>query len=238
MLLNTGDKVVESKHGLLTTVLRADRRGKEYALEGSVFIGGAVVQWLRDGLGFIQLRRSRSARRERARQRRRLSRARVHRPRRAATGTRNARGAIIGITRGNHAPHRPRGARIDRLPDRRSARGDAEGLPGSSLIELRVDGGAAANDMLMQIQADLLGVPVVRPKVIETTALGAAYLAGLAVDLWKSRDELATHWKVDKRFEPQAWMRLRTPARSGGRATGAQAVGRSRQLGPRLRGGD
>ena len=74
---------------------------------------------------------------------------------------------------------------------------------GQSLMELRVDGGAAANDLLMQFQADLLGVPVVRPKVLETTALGAAYLAGLTVDLWKSRDELATHWKVDKRFEPR-----------------------------------
>jgi glycerol kinase len=95
-------------------------------------------------------------------------------------------------------------------------------------MELRVDGGAAANDLLMQFQADLLGVPVVRPKVLETTALGAAYLAGLTVDLWKSRDELATHWKVDKRFEPQMNRAEREQRMSRWR----EAVGRSRNWAP------
>ena len=114
-----------------------------------------------------------------------------------------ARGTIVGITRGTTAgAPRARGAREHRVPGGRSARRDARRLPASPLTELRVDGGAATNNTLMQIQADLLGVPVVRPAVTETTALGAAYLAGLGVGFWKSTDEITGQWRVDRRFEP------------------------------------
>jgi glycerol kinase len=114
----------------------------------------------------------------------------------------HARGAMVGLTRGTTRAH------ISRAALEAIAYQSAEVLEamqkdsGEHLSELRVDGGASANDLLMQFQADLLGVPVVRPKVLETTALGAAYLAGLTVDLWKSREELASHWQVDRRFEP------------------------------------
>ena len=202
MLLHTGDKVVESKSGLIATSC-AQTRGKEYALEGSVFVGGAVVQWLRDGLEFFQ------------------SSGEVERlaasvldsgdvyvvPAFTGLGAPywdpNARGTIVGLTRGTTRAHIARAA-LESIAFQSAELLEAmQKDAGQSLMELRVDGGAAANDLLMQFQADLLGVPVVRPKVTETTALGAAYLAGLCVALWKSRDELAAHWKVDKRFEPR-----------------------------------
>jgi glycerol kinase len=202
MLLHTGDKVVQSSHGLISTAC-AQTRGKEFALEGSVFVGGAVVQWLRDGLEFFQ------------------SSGEVERlaagvldsgdvyvvPAFTGLGAPywdpNARGAIIGLTRGTTRAHIARAA-LESIAFQSAELLEAmQKDSGTQLYELRVDGGAAANDLMMQFQADLLGVPVVRPKVTETTALGAAYLAGLTVDLWKSRDELASHWKVDKRFEPR-----------------------------------
>ncbi|HTG97391.1 MAG TPA: glycerol kinase GlpK [Burkholderiales bacterium] len=202
MLLHTGDKVVESRSGLISTAL-AQTRGKEFALEGSVFVGGAVVQWLRDGLEFFQ------------------SSGEVERlaasvldsgdvyvvPAFTGLGAPywdpNARGTIVGLTRGTTRAHIARAA-LESIAFQSAELLDAmQKDAGQSLMELRVDGGASANDLLMQFQADLLGVPVVRPKVTETTALGAAYLAGLTTALWKSRDELAAHWKVDKRFEPR-----------------------------------
>jgi glycerol kinase len=201
MLLHTGDKVVESKSGLISTSC-AQTRGKEYALEGSVFVGGAVVQWLRDGLQFFSS--SKEVERLAAEV---LDSGDVYLvPAFTGLGAPywdpNARGTIVGLTRGTTRAHIARAA-LESIAFQsaellEAMQKDSE----QSLMELRVDGGAAANDLLMQFQADLLGVPVVRPKVLETTALGAAYLAGLTVDLWKSRDELATHWKVDKRFEP------------------------------------
>lgn len=204
MLQTTGEEAVASQHRLLTTV--AWRLGDKltYALEGSVFIGGAVVQWLRDGLGIIR----------HAADIEQLARQVPHSdgvylvPAFAGLGAPHwdpyARGTIVGITRGTTAAHIARAA-LDSIALQVADLLDA--MHADSVIqlsELRVDGGAAANDLMMQIQADLLGVPVVRPAVTETTALGAAYLAGLAVGFWRDTSELAQQWKVDRRFEPCA----------------------------------
>jgi glycerol kinase len=201
MLLHTGDKVIRSTSGLLSTSC-AQTDGREFALEGSVFIGGAVVQWLRDGVEFIK------------------SSSEVERlaasvldsgdiylvPAFTGLGSPywdpHARGAIVGLTRGTTKAHIARAA-LESIAFQSAELLEAmQKDSGQQLSELRVDGGAAANDLLMQFQADLLGVPVARPKVLETTALGAAYLAGLTVDLWKSREEIASHWQLDRRFEP------------------------------------
>jgi len=204
MLENTGATPVASSNRLLTTVAWKIGGAMEYALEGSVFIGGAVVQWLRDGLGLIR----ESAQVET------LAGSVVDSggvylvPAFAGLGAPhwdpNARGAIVGITRGTTAGHIARAAvesiafQVADLLDAMRADG------GPPLTELRVDGGAARNDALLQFQADVLQVPVVRPKMTETTALGAAYLAGLAVGFWPSRDALAAQWRIDRRFLPDA----------------------------------
>ena len=202
MLLHTGDRAVQSRNGLVSTAC-AQVKGKEYALEGSVFIAGAVVQWLRDGLGFFKSSGEIEALANSV-----LDSGGVYLvPAFTGLGAPywdpHARGAMLGLTRGTTRAHIARAA-LEAI-----AYQSAEVLEamqkdsGEALAELRVDGGASANDLLMQFQADLLGVPVVRPKVLETTALGAAYLAGLTVNLWKSPEELASHWHVDKRFEPR-----------------------------------
>ena len=202
LLQNTGDRPVESEHRLLTTVAWQVGGRTEYALEGSVFIGGAVVQWLRDGLGLIQ--HSQDVERLAASV---PDNGGVYLvPAFAGLGAPHwdayARGTIVGLTRGSTAGHLARAAlesiayQVGDLLD--AVQRDA----GIALGELRVDGGAARNDMLMQFQADLLGVPVVRPTVTETTAIGAAYLAGLAVGFWASPEEIASQWQAERRFEP------------------------------------
>jgi glycerol kinase len=201
MLLHTGDKVVQSANGLLATAC-AQTRGREYALEGSVFIAGAVVQWLRDQLGFF----SSSSEVER------LAAEVINSgdvfvvPAFTGLGAPywdpNARGAIVGLTRGTSKAHIARAALESIAFQSAEVLEAMQKDSGEKLAELRVDGGASANDLLMQFQADLLDVAVVRPRVLETTALGAAYLAGLTVDLWKSREELAQHWQAARRFEP------------------------------------
>jgi glycerol kinase len=202
MLLHTGDKVVVSSSGLISTAC-AQTKKKEYALEGSVFIAGAVVQWLRDELQFFSS----------SREIEKLAASVLDSgdvfvvPAFTGLGAPywdpNARGAIVGLTRGTSKAHIARAA-LESIAFQSAELLEAmQKDSGEQLRELRVDGGAAANDLLMQFQADLLGVPVVRPKVLETTALGAAYLAGLTVDLWKSREELASHWKAERRFEPR-----------------------------------
>ena len=202
MLLHTGDKVVQSKSGLISTAC-AQTKTREYALEGSVFIGGAVVQWLRDGLEFFSS--SREVEKLAASV---LDSGDVYLvPAFTGLGApywdADARGAMVGITRGTTKAHIARAALESVAFQSAEVLEAMQNDSGQPLAELRVDGGAAANDLLMQFQADLLGVPVVRPRVLETTALGAAYLAGLTVDLWKSREELAAHWQAEKRFEPQ-----------------------------------
>jgi glycerol kinase len=201
MLLHTGDKVIRSQSGLLATSC-AQTGGKEFALEGSVFVGGAVVQWLRDGLEFF----SSSSQVEKLAASVLDSGDVYLVPAFTGLGSPywdpHARGAIVGLTRGTTRAHIARAA-LESIAFQSAELLEAmQKDAGEKLSELRVDGGAAANDLLMQFQADLLGVPVARPKVLETTALGAAYLAGLTVNLWKSREEVASHWQLDRRFEP------------------------------------
>ena len=201
MLLHTGDKVVQSANGLVATAC-AQTPAKEYALEGSVFIAGAVVQWLRDQLGFF----SSSSEVERLASEVLDSGDVFVVPAFTGLGAPywdpNARGTIVGLTRGTTRAHIARAALESIAFQSAEVLEAMQKDSGEKLAELRVDGGASANDLLMQFQADLLGVPVVRPRVLETTALGAAYLAGLTVDLWKSREELARQWKAARRFEP------------------------------------
>ncbi len=202
MLQNTGETAVMSKHRMLTTVAPSVAGKKQYALEGSVFIGGAVVQWLRDGLGLIH-----SAAEVEALAKTVPDNGGVYLvPAFAGLGAPHwdpfARGAIVGITRGTTAGHLAR-AGLESIAHQVTDLLDAMRADSSvALTELRVDGGASNNNMLMQFQADLLGVPVVRPATTETTALGAAYLAGLAVGFWKSTKEITQGWSVARRFEP------------------------------------
>ncbi|HZU29404.1 MAG TPA: glycerol kinase GlpK [Bryobacteraceae bacterium] len=202
MLRNTGTHAPESRHRLLSTVAWKIADRTEYALEGSVFIGGAVVQWLRDGLGLIRASADVEA----------LAASVPDNggvylvPAFAGLGAPHwdpyARGALVGITRGITAGHVARAA-LESIAYQVADLLDAMHADSSQpLTELRVDGGAACDDLLMQFQADILGIPVIRPALTETTAAGAAYLAGLAVGFWKDTRELATHWRVERRFEP------------------------------------
>jgi glycerol kinase len=201
MLQNTGTNAPVSRHKLVTTVAWMRHGAAEYALEGSVFIAGAVVQWLRDGLGLI-----RSSSEVEALARSVPDNGDVYLvPAFAGLGAPHwdqyARGAILGLTRGTTAAHIARAA-VESIAFQTADLVDAMQADGRRLSELRVDGGAARNDFLMQFQSDLIGAPVVRPRVTETTALGAAYLAGLAVGFWKSGDEIARQWRTERRFEP------------------------------------
>jgi len=202
LLLNTGTHAAASKHNLLTTVAWQLDGRLHYALEGSVFIAGAAVQWFRDGLGLI----------ESAAEIEQLAAGVADNggvylvPAFAGLGAPHwdphARGLIAGITRGTTAGHLARAvleAIAYQVADVLDAmRADS----GIEIAELRADGGACANDLLMQIQADLLGLPVVRPRALETTAMGVAYLAGLAVGYWGSQDELHSQWQVERTFRP------------------------------------
>jgi glycerol kinase len=202
LLLNTGDKAIASKNGLITTCA-AQIDTKQFALEGSVFIGGAVVQWLRDGLKLIR----KSVDVEKLAASVPDSGGVYLVPAFTGLGAPHwdpyARGTIVGLTRGSNAGHIARAALESIAFQSAELLRAMQQDSGESLKELRVDGGAAADDMLMQFQADLLGVPVVRPKVLETTALGAAYLAGLATGVWQSLEEIAKQWEVAQRFEPR-----------------------------------
>jgi glycerol kinase len=251
MLMNTGAQAVESQNKLLTTVAWKLDGKLEYALEGAVFVAGAVVAWLRDGLGIIKTSKDIEA----------LARSVPDSgdvflvPAFTGLGAPHwdpyARGTIIGITRGTTSAHIARAAvesiafQVADLGDAmRSDAGFGAGLPTSpsgqqhamsagsgdprttgALTDLRVDGGAAVNDGLLQFQSDILQLPVVRPKITETTALGAAYLAGLATGVWKRRDEIAGHWQVDRRFEPQ----MATDKVAAIRARWREAVRRSQR---------
>jgi glycerol kinase len=204
MLLNTGAQAVASRNNLVTTIAWKRDGRIDYALEGSVFIAGAVVQWLRDGLQII-----RSAADVEALARSVPDNGGVYFvPAFAGLGAPHwdayARGALFGLTRGATGGHLARAA-LESIAFQSADVLDAmQKDAGVTLTELRVDGGATANDLLMQFQADVLGVPVVRPKVLETTALGAAYLAGLATGYWKNADDLRANWQVDRSFEPEA----------------------------------
>lgn len=202
LLLNTGRSAVASKNNLLTTIAWTLEGATDYALEGSVFIGGAVVQWLRDGLKII-----RHAHEVEALAASVPDNGGVYMvPAFAGLGAPHwdayARGAVLGLTRGTTGGHLARAALESIAYQSADVLAAMERDAGLSLAELRVDGGATANNVLMQFQADLLGVPVIRPKVHETTALGAAYLAGLATGYWKSVADVRSNWQVDRVFEP------------------------------------
>jgi glycerol kinase len=225
MLMNIGAEPQISRHQLLTTVAWQLDGRLEYALEGSVFIGGAVVQWLRDGLGIIQS----SADVERLAASVPDSEDVYLVPAFAGLGAPHwdqyARGTITGITRGTTAAHLARAALEGiafQVADVLEVMREDSGI---EINGLRVDGGASANDMLMQFQADLLQAPVVRPKVIETTALGAAYLAGLSTGFWKDREEVSRSWQVDRVFEPQ----MSADEAAKRRARWSQALNRARE---------
>ena len=224
MLMNTGTKPINSKNKLLTTVAWRINGRTEYALEGSVFIAGAAIQWLRDGLGIIRKSADVEA----------LAASVPDTggvylvPAFAGLGAPHwdayARGTLVGMTRGTTAAHIARaaleGIALQVMDILKAMEADA----GIKLKELRVDGGASVNNLLMQLQCDLLGVPVVRPKVNETTALGAACLAGLAVGYWKNLADIAKHWQVDRKFKPSMKAAARTQLTHGWN----RALGRSK----------
>lgn len=223
VMLNTGEKPVMSKNNLLTTIAWQIGNKVNYALEGSIYVGGSVVQWLRDGLGIIK----NSSEIEELAKTVPDSGGVYFVP--ALTGLAApywdpyARGTITGITRGTTAAHIARAA-LDGIAFQTYdiAQAMAKDMD-DRLTELKVDGGASRNNLLMQFQADLLGIKVVRPKITETTALGAAYLAGLGVGFWNSVDELRRQWKVEHTFEPNPDNDAIRTARKGW----ADAVGRT-----------
>lgn len=224
LLMNTGDEAVASRNNLLTTVAWRLGGRTEYALEGSVFVGGAVVQWLRDGL---QLVRSAQELDELAASVPDAG-GLVLVPAFAGLGAPHwdpyARGAAVGMTRGTNRAHFCRAALEAIALQTADLIGCMEKDSGLALKELRVDGGASRSQPLMQFQADLLGTPVVRPRNTETTALGAAYLAGLAVGYWESRDDIARQWARDTVFTPAR----PSEAMAGLRADWARAIERAK----------
>lgn len=226
MLMNTGENAVASANGLLTTIAWGLERGRvEYALEGSVFIAGAVIQWLRDQLGLL----------ETAAQSEELARevgdsGGVYLvPAFVGLGApywdMEARGMITGLTRGSGRSQIVRAALESIAYQSRDVLAAMEADSGLKLSTLKVDGGAAANDFLMQFQADILDCPVARPEVIETTALGAAYLAGLAVGFWPNKDHIRQTWQLARRFEPE----MERPRAEGLYWGWQQAVARARR---------
>src|SRR5947209_14881627 len=209
MLMNTGTKPIVSKHNLLTTVAWRIGKRTEYALEGSIFIAGAVVPWLRDGLGIISASNEVEALASQVPDNGGVYVVPAFAGLGAPHWDQYARGAILGITRGSTRAHIARAALEGIAYQVADVLHAMESDSKVRLKELRVDGGACANNLLMQFQADLLGVPVVRPRVAETTALGAAYLAGLAVGFWKDESEIAAQWQMDAKFKPAMKSALR-----------------------------
>lgn len=202
MLMNTGEKAVESQNGLLTTIAWGLNGKVEYALEGSIFVAGSAVQWLRDGLRMLKNAKDSE-----------LYASKVDStegvyvvPAFVGLGTpywdSDVRGAVFGLTRGTSKEHFVRATLESMAYQTTDVLTAMEADSGISLKTLRVDGGAVKNNFLMDFQSNILGVPVERPIINETTALGAAYLAGLAVGYWESQDEIASQWKMDRLFEP------------------------------------
>ncbi|KMK75139.1 glycerol kinase GlpK [Alkalihalobacillus pseudalcaliphilus] len=202
MLMNTGAKAVPSNHGLLTTIAWGLDGKVEYALEGSIFVAGSAIQWLRDGLRMFKDAKDSQQYAEKVESTEGVYVV----PAFVGLGTpywdSDARGAVLGITRGTTKEHFVRATLESLAYQTKDVLSAMEADSGIELKTLRVDGGAVKNDFLMQFQGDLLHVPVERPEVNETTALGAAYLAGLAVGYWESKEEIAKQWAIDQSFEP------------------------------------
>lgn len=224
LLMNTGAEAVTSRHDLLTTVAWRLDGAVTYALEGSVFVAGAAVQWLRDGLGLIGNAAESEALAARVPDSGGVYIVPAFTGLGAPYWDAEARGLICGLTRDSTAAHLARATLEAICYQTRDVLECMEADAGAPLAELRVDGGAVANDLLMQTQADLLGIPVRRAAVAETTALGAAYLAGLAVGLWKNLDDLAARWRGDRVFTPALDEETRAARFAGWR----QAVARAR----------
>jgi glycerol kinase len=202
LLMNTGSQAMNSRHRMLTTIGWQRHGQTTYLLEGSVFMGGAIVQWLRDGLGLIASSDQIEALAASVPDSDGVFLVPAHTGLGAPYWDPYARGALLGMTRGTNRAHVARAA-LEAIAFQSAEVLQAMELDaGGSLCELRVDGGAAGNTLLLQFQADLLGVPVIRPRVTETTALGAAYLAGLAVGFWQDEAELTSLWRAERRFEP------------------------------------
>ena len=202
MLMNTGTTPIPSKNGLVTTIAWGLDGKVEYALEGSIFVAGSAIQWLRDGLRLIDTAPDSEWVAKRVPDSDGVYVVPAFVGLGAPYWDMDARGLIIGITRGTKKSHIVRATLDSMAYQTKDVLGAMEADSGIKLAALKVDGGAVANNMLMQFQADILGVPVDRPQVIETTALGAAYLAGLAVGVWDSKEDLVSSWKLQNRFEP------------------------------------
>lgn len=202
LLMNTGEDLCMSKNGLVTTIAWGLDGKVEYALEGSIFVGGSAIQWLRDGLRLVDSAPDSEWVAKKVPDAGGVYMVPAFVGLGAPYWDMNARGMIIGLTRGTTKAHIVR-ATLDSLAyQTRDVLGAMEADSGNRLAALKVDGGAVANNLLMQFQADLLGVPVDRPQITETTALGAAYLAGLATGVWASKEELKKSWQLDTRFTP------------------------------------
>lgn len=203
MLMNTGSELYSSKNGLLTTIAWGLEGKVEYALEGSIFVAGSAIQWLRDGLKIIEAAPDSEYYAQKVENAEGVYVVPAFVGLGAPYWDMKARGAIFGLTRGTSKAHLIRATLDSMAYQTKDVLGAMEADSGIKLQALKVDGGAVANNLLMQFQSDLLHVPVDRPQVIETTALGAAYLAGLAVGVWTSKDELIKNWQLNRRFEPQ-----------------------------------
>lgn len=202
MLMNTGEQMIHSKNNLLTTVAWKINGITHYALEGSVFIGGAVVQWLRDGLGIIKTSADVEALALKVKDNDGVYLVPAFVGLGAPYWNQDARGTITGLTRGSKAGHIARAAIESIAYQTYDVLKAMEADSGINIKELRVDGGATENNLLMQFQSDVLNTTVIRPIITETTALGAAYLAGLAVGVWENIEALQTQWQIDKKFTP------------------------------------
>ncbi len=202
MLMNIGKKATLSKNSLVTTIAWKLDGQVEYALEGSIFMGGAIVQWLRDELSLLKTSADVEPLARQAADNNGVYLVPAFAGLGAPHWNQHARGTLVGLTRGTQAAHLARAALESIAFQTMDVLKAMEADSGASIEELRVDGGATVNDLLMQIQADVLGVRVVRPQITETTAVGAAYFAGLAVGFWKNIDEIKEQWALDKTFEP------------------------------------
>ncbi len=202
-LMNIGEQMLTSQKGLVTTITASTGDRVQYAVEGSVFVGGAVIQWLRDDLGFLSESRDSEYFAGKVKDNNGVYVVPAFTGMGAPHWNMYARGTMFGLTRGTNRNHIIRAcleAIAYQTKDVIDAMVEDTGIP---VTALKVDGGASANRLLMQFQSDILGIPLYQPKIRETTALGAAYLAGLAVGFWKDLDEIRTHWTLDSRYEPQ-----------------------------------
>lgn len=203
MLMNTGEKAVKSEHGLLTTLAWGIDGKVEYALEGSIFVAGSAIQWLRDGLRMFKSAADSESYAEKVESTDGVYVVPAFVGMGAPYWNSHMRGAVFGLTRGTTKEHFVRATLESLAYQTKDVLQAMEADSNIRLKTLRVDGGAVKNNFLMQFQSDILGVPVERPVINETTALGAAYLAGLAVGFWNSRSEIADQWNLEKSFTPQ-----------------------------------